>query len=76
MENAQVLNIFRILQLGVIPISPEPKTKWQFNELQFASSLNIWWYHHFASHFLHSVFNLSVPKNYLKYTNEDIRDVS
>lgn len=57
--------------------SSEPGTEptWQLTKLQFASFLNIWWYHHSANHFLHSGFNLSVMKNYLNYTNEDLRDV-
>lgn len=76
MKNAQVLNIYHIIQLCMIPISPEWKTKWQFNKLQFASPLNTEWYHHFANHFLHFGFNLSVTKNYLKYINKDIGDDS
>lgn len=61
-KNAQVLNIFRIMQLGMIPISPERKTKWQCNKVQFACSLNTIWYHHLANHFLHFGFNLSITK--------------
>lgn len=75
MKNTQVLNIFSFMQPGMIPISSEWKTEWQCNKLQFASPLNMGWYHHLANHFLHVGFNLSVTKNHLEYTNKDIRDV-